>query len=84
MADYRPSLNNRPGLIVFSEGAKMAKQKIADFSVGLMGRTPDYLNVTFAGFAGGIHEWSMFGNESFAENLINYQKQCIFTVIKNN
>ena len=50
-------------------------EKIADFSVGLMGRTPDYLNVTFAGFAGGIDEWSMLGNETFAENLINYQKQ---------
>ncbi len=26
--------------------------RIAEASVGLMGRTPDYMNVTFAGFAG--------------------------------
>ena len=27
-------------------------QAIAEYSVGLMGRTPDYVNVTYAGFAG--------------------------------
>ena len=29
-------------------------QRIAEFTVGLMGRTPDYMNVTYAGFAGRV------------------------------
>jgi len=49
-------------------------ERIADYSVGLMGRTPDYLNVTFAGFAGSRREWAADGNEQGAENLIAYQK----------
>jgi 4-hydroxyphenylacetate 3-monooxygenase oxygenase component len=50
-------------------------EKIADFSVGLMGRTPDYLNVTFAGFAGDADLWAQHGNEAGAEALVAYQKQ---------
>jgi len=50
-------------------------EKIAEFSVGLMGRTPDYLNVTFAGFAGDKAAWAAHGNEEGAENLAAYQKQ---------
>ena len=38
-------------------------EKIAQYSVGLMGRTPDYLNVTFAGFAGDIDAWAAHDNE---------------------
>jgi 4-hydroxyphenylacetate 3-monooxygenase len=49
-------------------------QAIAEFSVGLMGRTPDYVNVTYAGFAGRSDEWSIGGNEAGAENLVRYQK----------
>ncbi len=51
-----------------------ALQKIAEFSVGLMGRTPDYMNVTFAGFAGRCDEWSANGNEAGGANLVEYQK----------
>ena len=29
-----------------------ALRRVAEFTVGLMGRTPDYMNVTYAGFAG--------------------------------
>jgi 4-hydroxyphenylacetate 3-monooxygenase len=47
---------------------------IAEYTVGLMGRTPDYVNVTYAGFAGCHDEWSHSGNEHGAENLIRYQK----------
>ena len=50
-------------------------QRIAEFSVGLMGRTPDYMNVTYAGFAGRADEWAINGNEEGAENLVRYQKQ---------
>ena len=47
----------------------------AENSVGLMGRTPDYMNVTFAGFAARPDEWSVSGNERGAEHLIAFQKQ---------
>ncbi|MDB5107916.1 MAG: 4-hydroxyphenylacetate 3-hydroxylase [Candidatus Binatus sp.] len=49
-------------------------QRIAEFTVGLMGRTPDYMNVTFAGFAGRADEWSINDNETGASNLVAYQK----------
>jgi 4-hydroxyphenylacetate 3-monooxygenase oxygenase component len=48
---------------------------IAEYSVGLMGRTPDYMNVTFAGFAGRADEWAINANEEGAENLVRYQKK---------
>ena len=50
-------------------------ERIAEWSVGIMGRTPDYLNVTFAGFAGREDEWAVNGNERGAANLVAYQKQ---------
>ena len=49
-------------------------EQIAEWSVGIMGRTPDYMNVTFAGFAGRSDEWSINGNEAGAANLVAYQK----------
>jgi 4-hydroxyphenylacetate 3-monooxygenase len=50
-------------------------QKIAEFSVGLMGRTPDYLNVTFAGFSGDKEAWGSHGNEAGAEHLEAYHQK---------
>jgi 4-hydroxyphenylacetate 3-monooxygenase len=49
-------------------------ERISEFSVGLMGRTPDYMNVTFAGFAGRDDEWAVNGNDEGAANLVKYQK----------
>lgn len=49
-------------------------QRIAEFTVGLMGRTPDYMNVTFAGFAGRADEWAINDNGHGAANLVAYQK----------
>lgn len=49
-------------------------QRVAEFTVGLMGRTPDYMNVTFAGFAGRADEWAANGNERGAAHLVAYQK----------
>ncbi|WP_428664831.1 4-hydroxyphenylacetate 3-hydroxylase family protein [Reyranella sp.] len=49
-------------------------ERVAEYSVGLMGRTPDYMNVTFAGFAGRADEWATNGNARGAENLVSYQK----------
>lgn len=50
-------------------------QRIAEHTVGLVGRSPDYLNVTFAGFAGRDDEWSVAGNEEGAANLVAFQKE---------
>ena len=50
-------------------------ERIAEYSVGLMGRTPDYMNVTYAGFAGRAEEWATCNNEEGAENLVTYQKK---------
>ncbi|MGE0415393.1 MAG: 4-hydroxyphenylacetate 3-hydroxylase N-terminal domain-containing protein [Acetobacteraceae bacterium] len=50
-----------------------ALERVAEFSVGLMGRTPDYVNVTFAGFAGDAAAWAAYGNDRGAEALVAYQ-----------
>ena len=52
-----------------------ALRRVAEFSVGLMGRTPDYMNVTYAGFAGRADEWGINGNDEGAANLIAFQKE---------
>jgi 4-hydroxyphenylacetate 3-monooxygenase oxygenase component len=51
-----------------------ALRRVAEYSVGLMGRTPDYMNVTYAGFAGRPDEWGAHGNEEGAARLVAYQK----------
>ena len=50
-------------------------ERVAEYSVGLMGRTPDYMNVTYAGFAGRFDEWAVNDNAEGAENLVRYQKK---------
>ena len=50
-------------------------RRIAEHTVGVMGRTPDYMNVTYAGFAGCTHEWAEHGNEAGAARLVEYQKR---------
>src|ERR1700704_5186310 len=50
-------------------------ERTAEFSVGMLGRSPDYLNVTVAGFAGRADEWSANGNERGAANLVAFQKE---------
>ena len=47
----------------------------AEHSMGIMGRSPDYLNVTFAGFAANPTLWSKNGNGAGAENLLAFQKE---------
>lgn len=49
-------------------------QHTAEYTVGLMGRTPDYMNVTYAGFAGRADEWAINANEAGAARLVEYQK----------
>jgi 4-hydroxyphenylacetate 3-monooxygenase oxygenase component len=53
---------------------RRAIELTASASAGMMGRTPDYLNVTFACFAGRSDVWSRRGNEQGAANLVAYQK----------
>jgi aromatic ring hydroxylase len=51
--------------------------RIAEASVGLLGRTPDYMNVTFAGFAGERNAWRGRDghNDEGVEHLAAFQKQ---------
>ena len=48
-------------------------ETLAKYSVGMLGRTPDYVNVTFAGFAGQPSVWGANGNERGAQNLRDFQ-----------
>lgn len=51
--------------------------RIAEATVGLMGRTPDYMNVKFASFASRWKDWLAAdgGNREGAENLVAFQKR---------
>jgi 4-hydroxyphenylacetate 3-monooxygenase len=51
----------------------------AESSAGIMGRSPDYLNITFACYASRLDVWSRYGNEQGAKNLENY-----FNFIREN
>ena len=56
------------------EKRRASMEVIAAATGGMMGRVPDYLNVTFACFAGAADVWARRGNERGAENIVNYQK----------
>ena len=49
-------------------------EKLARYSAGMLGRTPDYVSLTFAGFAGQPSVWSANGNARGAGNLIAFQR----------
>jgi len=55
------------------ERRRRAFELVASLSGGVMGRTPDYLNVTFACFAGRSDVWARRGNDEGAANLRSYQ-----------
>jgi len=61
------------------ERRRRAFEIVAAATAGMMGRTPDYLNVTFACFAGRADVWARRGNEQGAANLVAYQKHQAFT-----
>lgn len=50
-------------------------ERLARYSVGMLGRTPDYVNLTFAGFAGQPSLWRGAGNEEGAQNLVDYHQE---------
>ena len=51
--------------------------RIAEATVGLMGRTPDYMSVKFASFAARAHDWrgAEGRNEEGADNIVRFQKR---------
>ena len=49
--------------------------QLAKYSVGMLGRTPDYVNVTFAGFAGQPSIWKQEGNEVGYDHLCRFQRE---------
>lgn len=53
----------------------VAIERIAQETLGVMGRSPDYLNVTLAGFAGRADVWGMNGNDEGAANLLAFHKE---------
>ena len=57
------------------ERRRRAIELTASATAGMMGRTPDSLNVTFACFAGRSDVWARRGNEQGAANLVAYQKE---------
>jgi 4-hydroxyphenylacetate 3-monooxygenase len=52
-------------------------RRIAELTHGVMGRLPDYMNVTFAGFAANPSDWrgTDGANERGAANLVEFQKR---------
>lgn len=59
------------------EGRNRCLTRISEATVGLMGRTPDYMNVKFACFASVRQVWAGPGgvNAEGAENLVRFQRQ---------
>jgi 4-hydroxyphenylacetate 3-monooxygenase len=55
----------------------VALTRISELSMGVMGRTPDYMNVTFAGFAQDRHRWAGADglNDEGYENLVAFQRR---------
>ncbi len=51
---------------------RIGMRHMAEYHGGVMGRAPDYLNVTFALFAARADVWARRGNERGAENLVHY------------
>ena len=51
--------------------------RAAELTVGMMGRTPDYMNVTFAGFAADRTRWAgpSGSNRAGYENLVAFQRR---------
>ena len=51
-----------------------ALECVARATVGMLGRSPDYVNVTLAGFAGRCDVWAMNSNDRGADNLVAYHR----------
>src|SRR3954462_3143813 len=51
---------------------RVGMRQMAEYHGGVMGRAPDYLNVTFALLGARADVWARRGNERGAENLVRY------------
>src|SRR5215207_9467783 len=54
-----------------------AIERMSRETIGLMGRSPDYLNVTLAGFAGRSDTFAVNGNDEGAANLEDFHRQAM-------
>jgi aromatic ring hydroxylase len=56
---------------------EVALRRISELSMGVMGRLPDYMNVTFAGFAGSASDWhgADGSNAEGAARLVEFQQR---------
>lgn len=54
---------------------RMCLERIAEWCCGYLGRTPDYVNVSIAGFAARADIWAMHGNEAGAANLVAFHAE---------
>ena len=52
-----------------------ALDRLARYSVGMLGRTPDYVNVTLAGFAAQRHIFERNGDTRAGEAIVAYQRE---------
>jgi 4-hydroxyphenylacetate 3-monooxygenase len=52
----------------------VAFERLARYSMGMLGRTPDYVNLTIAGFAGRSDVVGLEGNGEGADNLVRFQR----------
>lgn len=69
-------------LIVPRNGADLARrracfERIARYSQGMLGRTPDYVNVTLAGFVARSDVFSQTGNQFAAERLRRFYREVV-------
>ena len=55
--------------------ARSALERLARYSMGALGRTPDYVNVTTAGFAGRPDVFGMNGDTRAVEALQRFQRE---------
>lgn len=54
---------------------RVGLERMARSHAGLLGRSPDYINVTLAGFAGRADVFAMNGNHRGAANVVAYQRE---------
>jgi 4-hydroxyphenylacetate 3-monooxygenase/anthranilate 3-monooxygenase (FAD)/4-hydroxyphenylacetate 3-monooxygenase len=52
-----------------------AFDRLARYSCGMLGRTPDYVNVTLAGFAARSDGFVVDGDHSYADRLLSYHRE---------
>jgi 4-hydroxyphenylacetate 3-monooxygenase len=57
------------------EKRRACLERIAEWSLGFLGRTPDYVYVSIAGFAGRHDIWSLNGNHEGAANLVSFHQE---------